>query len=311
MKIITSQGRGTGMTLTLKDAAGQPVSIPADTSGSYAVYEFLTAPGVYTYEARDTVRGSEYLLGTGTLTVTEGTGEQTFELYLVYVYAVKSGWTADDFTTEVKAADGTVMTPGNPHQFASYVGYPYLMVPGTYTWSIQPSEARAAEGYQATQPARETLKTASGAALWSATPTQIVNTDFVVPKGAHVVMTGIPSTTYGQGALVAASADLTGDDSDVYTFRLVAGSSYIYRATGDGLVTNASMFKFDGSTSRYDLTKTMTGDPKAILRDEKSDAADIRLNGVDYTGSVALTVGGMKQLRPCVCSRSPTTAAPA
>ena len=298
VKIITSQGRGTGMTLTLKDAAGQPVSIPADTSGDYTVYEFLTAPGVYTYEARDTVRGSEYLLGTGTLTVTEGTGEQTFELYLVYVYAVKSGWTADDFTTEVKAADGTVMTPGQPHQFASYVGYPYLMVPGTYTWSIQPSEARAAEGYQATQPARETLKTASGAALWSATPTQIVNTDFVVPKGAHVVMTDIPSTTYGQGTLIPGDADLTGDDSDVYTFRLVAGSSYIYRATGDGLVTNASMFKFDGSTSRYDLTKTMTGDPKAILRDEKSDAADIRLNGVDYTGSVALTVGGMKQLRP-------------
>ena len=298
VKIITSQGRGTGMTLTLKDAAGQPVSIPADTSGDYAVYEFLTAPGVYTYEARDTVRGSEYLLGTGTLTVTEGTGEQTFELYLVYVYAVKSGWTADDFTTEVKAADGTVMTPGEPHQFASYVGYPYLMVPGTYTWSIQPSEARAAEGYQATRPARETLKTASGAALWSATPTQIVNTDFVVPKGAHVVMTDIPSTTYGQGTLIPGDADLTGDDSDVYTFRLVAGSSYIYRATGDGLVTNASMFKFDGSTSRYDLTKTMTGDPKAILRDEKSDAADIRLNGVDYTGSVALTVGGMKQLRP-------------
>ena len=298
VKIITSQGRGTGMTLTLKDAAGQPVSIPADTSGDYTVYEFLTAPGVYTYEARDTVRGSEYLLGTGTLTVTEGTGEQTFELYLVYVYAVKSGWTADDFTTEVKAADGTVMTPGKPHQFASYVGYPYLMVPGTYTWSIQPSEARAAEGYQATQPARETLKTASGAALWSATPTQIVNTDFVVPKGAHVVMTGIPSTTYGQGTLIPGDADLTGDDSDVYTFRLVAGSSYIYRATGDGLVTNASMFKFDGSTRRYDLTKTMTGDPKAILRDEKSDAADIRLNGVDYTGSVTLTVGGMKQLRP-------------
>ena len=298
VKIITSQGRGTGMTLTLKDAAGQPVSIPADTSGDYNVYEFLTAPGVYTYEARDTVRGSEYLLGTGTLTVTEGTGEQTFELYLVYVYAVKDGWTADDFTTEVKAADGTVMTPGEPHRFASYVGYPYLMVPGTYTWSIQPSEARAAEGYQATRPASKTLKTASGAALWSATPTQIVNTDFVVPKGAHVVMTDIPSTTYGQGTLIPGDADLTGDDSDVYTFRLVAGSSYIYRATGDGLVTNASMFKSTGATTRYDLTKTMTGDPKAILRDEKSDAADIRLNGVDYTGSVALTVGGMKQLRP-------------
>ncbi len=89
VKITTSKGRGTGMTLTLKDAAGQPVAITADTSGSYAVYEFLTAPGIYTYEARDTVRGSEYLLGTGTLTVTEGTGEQTFELYLVYVYAVK------------------------------------------------------------------------------------------------------------------------------------------------------------------------------------------------------------------------------
>ena len=298
VKITTSKGRGTGMTLTLKDAAGQPVSIPADTSGDYNVYEFLTAPGTYTYEARDTVRGSEYLLGTGTLTVTEGTGEQTFELYLVYVYAVKDGWTADDFTTEVKAADGIVMTPGEPHQFASYVGYPYLMVPGTYTWSIQPSEARAAEGYQATRPASKTLKAASGAALWSATPTQIVNTDFVVPKGAHVVMTDIPSTTYGQGMLIPGDADLTGDDSDVYTFRLVAGNSYIYRATGDGLVTNASMFKSTGATTRYDLTKTMTGDPKAILRDEKSDAADIRLNGVDYTGSVALTVGGMKQLRP-------------
>ncbi len=298
VKITTSKGRGTGMTLTLKDAAGQPVAIPADTSGDYTVYEFLTAPGTYTYEARGTVRGSEYLLGTGTLTVTEGTGEQTFELYLVYVYAVKDGWTADDFTTEVKAADGTVMTPGEPHQFASYVGYPYLMVPGTYTWSIQPSEARAAEGYQATRPASQKLKAASGAALWSATPTQIVNTDFVVPKGAHVVMTDIPSTTYGQGMLIPGDADLTGDDSDVYTFRLVAGNSYIYRATGDGLVTNASMFKSTGATTRYDLTKTMTGDPKAILRDEKSDAADIRLNGVDYTGSVALTVGGMKQLRP-------------
>ena len=298
VKITTSKGRGTGMTLTLKDAAGQPVAIPADTSGDYTVYEFLTAPGVYTYEARDTVRGSEYLLGTGTLTVTEGTGEQTFELYLVYVYAVKDGWTADDFTTEVKAADGTVMTPGEPHQFASYVGYPYLMVPGTYTWSIQPSEARAAEGYQATRPASQKLKAASGSALWSATPTQIVNTDFVVPKGAHVVMTDIPSTTYGQGMLIPGDADLTGDDSDVYTFRLVAGNSYIYRATGDGLVTNASMFKSTGATTRYDLTKTMTGDPKVILRDEKSDAADIRLNGVDYTGSVALTVGGMKQLRP-------------
>ena len=295
VKITTSQGRGTGMTLTLKDAAGQPVSIPADTSGDYTVYEFLTAPGVYTYEARDTVRGSEYLLGTGNLTVTEGTGEQTFELYLVYVYAVKDGWTADDFTTEVKAADGTVMTPGEPHQFASYVGYPYLMVPGTYTWSIQPSEARAAEGYQASQPTSQKL---TGSASWSVTLPQIVSTDFVVPKGGRVVMHSIPATTYGQGALVAASADLTGDDSDVYTFRLKAGSSYIYQATGDGLVTATGMFKSTGATTRYDLTKTMTGDPKAILRDEKSDAADIRLNGVDYTGSVALTVGGMKQLRP-------------
>lgn len=109
VKIITSQGRGTGMTLTLKDAAGQPVSIPADTSGDYNVYEFLTAPGVYTYEARDTVRGSEYLLGTGTLTVTEGTGEQTFELYLVYVYAVKSAGRQTTSPPRLKAADGTVM----------------------------------------------------------------------------------------------------------------------------------------------------------------------------------------------------------
>ena len=295
VKIITSQGRGTGMTLTLKDAAGQPVSIPADTSGSYAVYEFLTAPGVYTYEARDTVRGSEYLLGTGTLTVTEGTGEQTFELYLVYVYAIEIGWTADDFTTEVKAADGTVMTPGEPHQSGSYVGYPYLMAPGTYTWSVQPSEARAAEGYQASQPTSQKL---TGSATWSVTLPQIVSTGFVVPKGGRVVMHSIPSTTYGQGTLIPGDADLTGDDSDVYTFRLAAGSSYIYQAAGDGLVTATGMFKSTGATTRYDLTKTMTGNPKAILRDEESDAADIRLNGVDYTGSVALTVGGMKQLRP-------------
>ena len=295
VKITTSKGRGTGMTLTLKDAAGQPVAIPADTSGSYAVYEFLTAPGTYTYEARDTVRGVDYQIGTGTLTVTEGSGEQTFELYLVYVYAVEIDWTADDFTTEVKAADGTVMTPGEPHKFASYVGYPYLMAPGTYTWSVQPSEARAAEGYQASQPTSQKL---TGSASWSVTLPQIVSTDFVVPKGGRVVMHSIPATTYGQGALVAASADLTGDDSDVYTFRLKAGSSYIYQATGDGLVTATGMFKSTGATTRYDLTKTMTGDPKAILRDEKSDAADIRLNGVDYTGSVALTVGGMKQLRP-------------
>lgn len=308
VKITTSQGRGTGMTLTLKDAAGQPVSIPADTSGDYTVYEFLTAPGVYTYEARDTVRGSEYLLGTGTLTVTEGTGEQTFELYLVYVYAIEIGWTADDFTTEVKAADGTVMTPGEPHQSGSYVGYPYLMAPGTYTWSVQPSEARAAEGYQASQPTSQKL---TGSATWSVTLPQIVSTGFVVPKGGRVVMHSIPSTTYGQGTLIPGDADLTGDDSDVYTFRLAAGSSYIYQAAGDGLVTATGMFKSTGATTRYDLTKTMTGNPKAILRDEESDAADIRLNGVDYTGSVALTVGGMKQLRPCVCSRSPTATPPA
>ena len=42
-----------------------------------------------------------------------------------------------------------------------------------------------------------------------------------------------------------ASADLTGDDSDVYTFRLAAGSSYIYQAAGDGLVTATGMFKSD------------------------------------------------------------------
>ena len=203
VKITTSKGRGTGMTLTLKDAAGQPVAIPADTSGSYGVYEFLTAPGTYTYEARDTVRGVDYQIGTGTLTVTEGSGEQTFELYLVYVYAVEIDWTADDFTTEVKAADGTVMTPGEPHKFASYVGYPYLMAPGTYTWSVQPSEARAAEGYQASQPTSQKL---TGSASWSVTLPQIVSTDFVVPKGGRVVMHSIPATTYGQGALVAASA---------------------------------------------------------------------------------------------------------
>ena len=295
VKITTSKGRGTGMTLTLKDAAGQPVAITADTSGSYTVYEFLTAPGTYTYEARDTVQGGDYQIGTGTLTVTEGSGEQTFELYLVYVYAIEIGWTADDFTTEVKAADGTVMTPGEPHQSGSYVGYPYLMAPGTYTWSVQPSEARAAEGYQASQPTSQKL---TGSATWSVTLPQIVSTGFVVPKGGRVVMHSIPSTTYGQGTLIPGDADLTGDDSDVYTFRLAAGSSYIYQAAGDGLVTATGMFKSTGATTRYDLTKTMTGNPKAILRDEESDAADIRLNGVDYTGSVALTVGGMKQLRP-------------
>lgn len=298
VKITTSVGRGDGMTLTLKDSEGQTVNVSADTGSGYAVYEFLSAPGTYTYEARDTVRGSEYLLGSGSLTVTEGTEEQEFELYLVYVYAVKSGWTADDFTTEVRAADGTVMTAGEPNQFASYVGYPYLMVPGDYTWSIQPSEARAAEGYQPVENKSKTLKAVKSADLWSAAPAQILTTEFVVPKGGRVSVKSVPATTYGEGASFAAATDLTGADSDVYTFQLVAGSSYIYQASGDGLVTNTGMFRSSGTTASYDLTRTMTGNPKSILRDDQNGAADIRLNGVDYTGSVAMNVGGVKKLSP-------------
>ena len=69
------------------------------------------------------------------------------------------------------------------------------MAPGTYTWSVQPSEARAAEGYQASQPTSQKL---TGSATWSVTLPQIVSTGFVVPKGGRVVMHSIPSTPMGR-----------------------------------------------------------------------------------------------------------------
>ena len=298
VKITTGVGYSKALRFTLKNSEGQALDLTADTSSGYAVYEFLTAPGVYTYEARDTVRGGDYLLGSGFITVEEGSGEQEFQFYLAYVYASNSSsWTADDFTTEVKSADGTVMTPGEPHKFASYAAYPYFMAPGSYTYAILPSETRVQEGYQATAPSAVTLSAKTSYATWSAKMSQVVTTTFTVPKGGYVTMTAAPSSTYGSGALVPGSADLTGS-SDVYTFALTAGASYLYRAYGDGMLTNTGMFSASSKNASFDLTETMAGSPKAILRDGQLGAADVRLNGVDYTGSLALTVGGTHFLRP-------------
>ena len=142
-----------------------------------------------------------------------------------------------------------------------------------------------------------TLSAKTSYATWSAKMSQVVTTTFTVPKGGYVTMTAAPSSTYGSGTLVPGSADLTGS-SDVYTFALAAGTSYLYRAYGDGMLTNTGMFSASSKNASFDLTETMVGSPKAILRGGQLGAADVRLNGVDYTGSLALTVGGTHFLRP-------------
>lgn len=275
-----------------------------DLSGDYAVYTYVTGTGDYNWTITDTAKGATRTLGKGTINVDfNGPTFQNFEYYLTYVYASNSSsWTADDFTTEVKDADGKVMTPGGPFAFASYVAYPYMLAPGSYTWTLSPSEAKAAEGFQTTAAQTNNLTASKSYKTWSAKLPQSILTSFTVPKGAAVEVFK-PSTTqtYGKKTAVAASSiDTSGVDSDVYQFALTAGSEYLYHASGKNHLACAGYLKASSSSTRaFDLTERMTsGTASSISRDVTLGAADIRLNGVDYTGSLALTSGATAQLTP-------------
>ena len=290
---------------TLKNNEGETVELPKDTSTGFAVYDFWAAPGEYTYTAADPKDAGvdPYTLGTGTITVADSTETQNFEFYILYVYASISGWTGKDFTTTVvRKSDGTEMTPGDPYKFASYVGYPYFMAPDTYTYQIKPSDARAAEGYQPTAVASKVFTATKTSSTCYAKPTQLVTTTFTVPKDAELKVTTAPSRPYAAGtAQIPATTDTSNADKDVYTYTLTAGTSYIYRATGAGQ-TVAALLAASSSATAIDLVSDMTGgSPSYIDRTKNSNGtqtADLRLNGVDYTGSLSLTTGGTKQLTP-------------
>lgn len=299
----TYKATSTDYKFTLKDASGYAATPKlVDLSGDYAVTTYITGMGDYTWEVQDTVRGATRTLGKGTINVGDDQ-IQNHEYYLAYVYASNSSsWTGDDFTAEVKDASGNVMTPGDPFAFASYVAYPYMLAPGSYNWTLSPSEAKAADGFQTTSVQTSTLSATKSYATWSAKLPQSILTSFTVPKGAAVEVFK-PSTTqtYGKKTAVAASSvDTSGVDSDVYQFALTAGSEYLYHASGKNHLACAGYLKANNASTRtFDLTERMTSATAAsISRDVKLGAADIRLNGVDYTGSLALTSGATAQLTP-------------
>ena len=296
--ITTSIGYRTSepMTFTVTGPDGNPLALEADTTSGYAVYDFYAAPGTYTYQATAVKNEVTYVLGTDSFEVIESSELQELELYLVYVYASSSGWTGDDFTTEVKNSAGTVVKPGQPYKFASYVAYPYLIPAGSYTYQILPSETRAAEGYLPSTVLSKTLNPQKTYTTWSTKLAQQVSVSFTVPKGAELTVTTAPAKPYNQGTEVAGTADTTGEN-DVYTFSLTAGSAYVYRASGTGLLTNSGVID-KAAKATIDLTGTMGGSPSAIVRDGSVDTADIRLSGVDATGSLALPVGGKSQITP-------------
>lgn len=273
-----------------------------DLSGDYAVYTYVTGTGDYNWTITDTAKGATRTLGKGTINVGDDQ-IQNHEYYLAYAYASNSSsWTGDDFTAEVKDASGNVMTPGDPFAFASYVAYPYMLAPGSYNWTLSPSEAKAADGFQTTSVQTSTLSATKSYATWSAKLPQSILTSFTVPKGAAVEVFK-PSTTqtYGKKTAVAASSvDTSGVDSDVYQFALTAGSEYLYHASGKNHLACAGYLKANNASTRtFDLTERMTSATAAsISRDVTLGAADIRLNGVDYTGSLALTSGATAQLTP-------------
>ena len=273
-----------------------------DLSGDYAVYTYVTGTGDYNWTITDTAKGATRTLGKGTINVGDDQ-IQNHEYYLAYVYASNSSsWTGDDFTAEVKDASGNVMTPGDPFAFASYVAYPYMLAPGSYNWTLSPSKAKAADGFQTTAAQTNNLTASKSYKTWSAKLPQSILTSFTVPKGAAVEVFK-PSTTqtYGKKTAVAASSvDISGVDSDVYQFALTAGSEYLYHASGKNHLACAGYLKASSSsTQAFDLTERMTsGTASSISRDVTLGAADIRLNGVDYTGSLALTSGATAQLTP-------------
>ena len=273
-----------------------------DLSGDYAVYTYVTGTGDYNWTITDTAKGATRTLGKGTINVGDDQ-IQNHKYYLAYVYASNSSsWTGDDFTAEVKDTSGNVMTPGDPFAFASYVAYPYMLAPGSYTWTLSPSEAKAAAGYLATSVQTNTISAKKSYATWSAKLAQNILTTFTVPKGVTVKV-ATPTTTkpYSKTKqLTASSVDTTGADSDVYQFALTAGGEYLYHASGNNHLACAGYLKANNASTRtFDLTERMTsGTAASISRDVTLGAADIRLNGVDYTGSLALSSGATAQLTP-------------
>lgn len=273
-----------------------------DLSGDYAVYTYVTGTGDYNWTITDTAKGATRTLGKGTINVGDDQ-IQNHEYYLAYVYASNSSsWTGDDFTAEVKDADGNVMTPGGPFAFASYVAYPYMLAPGSYNWTLSPSDAKAADGYLTTSVQTNTISAKKSYATWSAKLAQNILTTFTVPKGVTVNV-ATPTTTkpYSKTKqLTASSVNTTGADSDVYQFALTAGGEYLYHASGKNHLACAGYLKANNASTRtFDLTERMTSATAAsISRDVTLGAADIRLNGVDYTGSLALTSGATAQLTP-------------
>lgn len=296
----TYKATSTDYKFTLKDAGGYAATPKlVDLSGDYAVTTYITGMGDYTWEVQDTVRGAKRTLGSGSIRVGSD-AFQNFEYYLAYVYASNSSsWTGDDFTAEVKDASGNVMTPGDPFAFASYVAYPYMLAPGSYKYTITPSAAKAAEGYQPSAEQSKTLTASKGYSTWSTTLAQSIVTSFTVPKGAKVELFQ-PSTsyTYGVKTPVTGTVDTTGAAADVYSFTLNARTKYIYHASGSGLLSSAGLLTASTSAKAFDLTETMQGSPAQISREVTTGAADIRLGGVDYTGSLALTPGATAQLNP-------------
>lgn len=299
----TYKATSTDYKFTLKDASGYAATPKLiDLSGDYAVTTYITGMGDYTWEVQDTVRGAKRTLGSGSIRVGSD-AFQNFEYYLAYVYASNSSsWTGDDFTAEVKDASGNVMTPGGPFAFASYVAYPYMLAPGSYNWTLSPSEAKAAEGFLTTSVQTSTISAKKSYATWSAKLAQNILTTFTVPKGVTVNV-ATPTTTkpYSKTKqLTASSVDITGADSDVYQFALTAGGEYLYHASGKNHLACAGYLKANNASTRtFDLTERMTSATAAsISRDVTLGAADIRLNGVDYTGSLALTSGATAQLTP-------------
>ncbi len=297
VKIVTSLGYSKKMSMSLKNESGEDIAMTADTSSGYAVYELTLKTGTYSYEFKDTVKNNEYKMGSGTLEVVAGEDVQTFRYYLAYVYASNNGsWTADDFTTEVKDENGNVMEAGEPHKFASYFAYPYILAPGNYTYTISPTQKETDAGYLSVSAAK-TLDAQKTYVTWSAKLPQSSLTAFTVPKGAKVEICGAGTSPYVKGKLVEADhVDTTGTESDIYYFKLTVGSDYIYKAKGDGYLTNAAVIQASTKTTACDLTSTMQGSAKTIDRTVSTGAADIRLNGVDYTGSLALSVGSTRQL---------------
>ena len=294
----TSKITSTDYKFILKDASGYAATPKlVDRSGDYAVTTYITGMGDYTWEVQDTHRDATRTLGRGSIRITSDSF-QSFAFYQVYVYAQQTGWTADDFTTEVKDADGNVMTPGDAYKFASYVAYPYMLAPGSYTYSVIPSAAKAADGYQPSAAQSKKL-TATKSTTWSTRLAQNILTSFTVPKGAKVeVFKPSTSYTYGVKTAVTGTADTTGASADVYSFPLTAGTNYIYHASGSDLLSNAGLLKASASSKAFDLTAAMQGDPAQISRAVTTGAADVRLGGVDYTGSLALTSGATAQLNP-------------